>query len=209
MGTYLQDLGFKNFSIFNRTLSHAVVLAEKLNGDSYSLSDLQNYSKGFDVIVTSTSATKEIISEQIYSKLIGDDKKEKVIIDLAIPADVHPDIVNNNPVKYISIGDLRSEAQKNINSRKAEIYKAKKLVHEFVKEFQRVYLERMVEKAHSIIPIKLNEIKTKAIEEVYRKDFEKLDGQSQETLLKIISYIEKKYIALTMSSSKEAFRKHH
>lgn len=82
-------------------------------------------------------------------------------------------------------------------------------MHEFVKEFQAAYVERMVEKAHSIIPLKLNEIRRKAVDEVYAKEMATLDNHAKEVVDKLLDYMEKKYLALTMASSKEASRHKH
>ncbi len=207
MCDYLLDMGFKNFAVFNRTLINAEKLASSINGKAFPLAELINYKEGFDVIITSTSSLKKEISENIYQSLVGDDETKKIIIDLAIPLDTEETVVANFPVEYIQIDDLRSIAQKNLASRKTEVIKAKHLVHQFVKEFQAAYVDRMVEKAHSIIPLKLNEIRKKATEEVYAKDIAALDHNSKEVIEKLLDYMEKKYLALTMASSKEA--RHH
>lgn len=207
MCDYLLDLGFKNFTVFNRTLINAEKLASSIHGRAFPLSELINYNEGFDVIITSTSSHKQEISENIYKALIGDDTTKKIIIDLAIPLDTEESVISNFPVEYIQIDDLRSIAQKNLASRKAEVIKAKHLVHQFVKDFQTAYVDRMVEKAHSIIPLKLNEIRKKAVEEVYVKEIAALDNNSKEVIDKLLDYMEKKYLALTMASSKEA--RHH
>ncbi len=207
MSDYLLDMEFSNFAVFNRTLINAEKLAESIKGKAYPLSELKNYTAGFDVIITSTSSQKQEISESIYKSLIGDDKSRKIIIDLAIPFDTDEAVINNFAVDYIQIDHLRSIAQKNLASRKAEVIKAKHLVHAFVKEFQAAYVDRMVEKAHSIIPLKLNEIRKKATEEVYAKEMATLDENSKEVVEKLLDYMEKKYLALTMASSKEA--RHH
>ena len=123
--------------------------------------------------------------------------------------DTDESIITDFNVTYIKIDTLRAIAQKNLSSRKAEVLKAKHLVHEFVKEFQAVYVERMVEKAHSIIPIKLNEIRTKAVEEVYAKEIATLDDNAKEVVDKLLDYMEKKYLALTMAASKDAMRHKH
>jgi len=209
MSTYLLDLGYKNFSIFNRTLANAEKLAEIIKGNAFPLAHLPNHEGGFDVIITCTGSTKKEITESIYKQLIGKDKSKKIIVDLAIPLDTEETILQNYDVDYIQIDNLRLIAQKNLSSRKTEVIKAKHLVHEFVKEFQTVYVERMVEKAHSIIPIKLNEIRRKAQDEVYAKEIAALDNQSKEVIDKLLDYMEKKYIALTMASSKDAMRHKH
>ncbi|HMU70916.1 MAG TPA: hypothetical protein PKC38_12935, partial [Chitinophagales bacterium] len=84
-----------------------------------------------------------------------------------------------------------------------------KLVHEFVKEFQAAYIERLVEKAHSAIPQKLHEIRLRAVEEVYAKDVASLDPHAKEVMDKLLDYMEKKYLALTMASSKSNLRHPH
>ncbi|MBK8344202.1 MAG: hypothetical protein IPL12_13375 [Bacteroidetes bacterium] len=209
MSAYLIDMGFHNFTVFNRTLANAEKLASNIKGTPYSLSELPNYTGGFDVIITSTGSAKKEITTAIYKNLIGNDNSKKVIIDLAIPLDTEEEIITNFNVEYIKIDNLRSIAQKNLSSRKAEVIKAKHLVHEFVKEFQAAYVERMVEKAHSIIPLKLNEIRRKAVDEVYAKEMATLDNHAKEVVDKLLDYMEKKYLALTMASSKEASRHKH
>lgn len=209
MSAYLIDMGFHNFSVFNRTLANAEKLAATIKGNAFSLSELPNYTGGFDVIITSTGSAKKEITTAIYKNLIGNDNSKKVIIDLAIPLDTEEEIITNFNVEYIKIDNLRSIAQKNLSSRKAEVIKAKHLVHEFVKEFQAAYVERMVEKAHSIIPLKLNEIRRKAVDEVYAKEMATLDNHAKEVVDKLLDYMEKKYLALTMASSKEASRHKH
>ena len=208
MSAYLRDMGFSRFTVFNRTFTNAETLAANLEGQAMPLSELAAFTGGFDVIVTCTGSVDPVLTEPIYTQLLQGDTSKKVIIDLAIPADTDPSIPENFPVEYIQVDDLRTIASRNLNLRKAEVVKAKHLVHEFVKEFQSVYIERLVEKAHSQIPIKLREIRNKAVDEVYAREVAQLDPQSREVMDKLLDYMEKKYLALTMASSKNAMRRH-
>ncbi len=115
-------------------------------------------------------------------------------------------VINHFSVAYIEVETLRSIAEINLASRREEQQKAKKLVDEFVKEFQSIYFQRIIEKAHHAIPVHLKMIKEKALNEIYSKELAQLDDESRALLMKVIDYIEKKYIALTMASSKEAFK---
>jgi len=209
MAAYLRDMGFNDFTIYNRTLENAEKMARIYGGVPKALTALPNHKNGFDVIVSCTGAVHTPLTEEVYQTILGADTTQKVIIDLAIPSDIEMDIITKHHVHYINIDDLRVVAKMNLNLRKSEVIKAKQLVHDFVKEFQSVYIERLVEKAHSQIPIKLREIRNKAIEEVYAKDVESLDDQSRAVLEKVMDYMEKKYLALTMASSKNAMRGHH
>ncbi|HMX04328.1 MAG TPA: glutamyl-tRNA reductase [Chitinophagales bacterium] len=209
MSAYLADMGFQNFSVFNRTLANAEKLVSSIGGKAYQLDALKTFTGGFDVIISCTGSVEPVINEEIYQQLIGRDTQKKVIIDLAIPQDIDTTILSRNQIDYIHIDDLRSIAQKNLSLRKAEVVKAKKLVHEFVKEFQAAYIERLVEKAHSAIPQKLHEIRLRAVEEVYAKDVASLDPHAKEVMDKLLDYMEKKYLALTMASSKSNLRHPH
>ncbi len=209
MSMYLADMGYTNYTVYNRTLSNAETLAARLNGSAHALSELAHHTTGFDVIISCTGAVDPVLTYDIYKQITGDDAGRKVIIDLAIPQDVDARINADFNVEYIRVDDLRSVAKQNMHLRKAEVVKAKALVHEFVKEFQQVYIERLVEKAHSMIPLKLREIRDKAVDEVYAKEVAQLDPAARETVDKLLDYMEKKYLALTMASSKNAMRVKH
>ncbi|RZK33120.1 MAG: glutamyl-tRNA reductase, partial [Pedobacter sp.] len=100
---YLKKHKYSNFSIFNRTIEKAEVLAKDLNGTAYPLSALADYDKGFDVIITCTGATEPILTEEIYTSLLKGDTCKKVIVDLAIPNDTAPEVVKNFPLHYIEV----------------------------------------------------------------------------------------------------------
>lgn len=209
MAAYLRDMGFSRFTIYNRSIENAQKMAALYGGAAYALTELPQHTGGFDVIVSCTGAVHTPLTEEVYAAILGQDTNQKVIVDLAIPSDIDPSILTKHDVQYINIDDLRLVAKKNLDLRKTEVIKAKQLVHDFVKEFQSVYIERLVEKAHSQIPLKLREIRNKAIDEVYAKDVEMLDEQSRLVLDKVMDYMEKKYLALTMASTKNAMRGHH
>lgn len=206
MSAYLRDMGFHDFTVYNRTLANGEKLARHIGGTAYPLDKLPEHTGGFDVIVSCTGAVHTPLTCEVYRQMLQGDTTRKVIIDLAIPTDIDPRIPVECAVDYINIDDLRIVAKKNMELRKTEVVKAKQLVHDFVKEFQSVYIERLVEKAHSQIPLKLREIRNKAIDEVYAREVDQLDPQAREVLDKVMDYLEKKYLALTMASSKNAMR---
>ena len=85
MAQYLKKHKFANFTIFNRTLDNAQKLAAELNGKAFPLSELNNYKEGFDIILTCTGSAQSVITPELYTSLIGNDKSQKIVIDLAIP----------------------------------------------------------------------------------------------------------------------------
>jgi len=207
MSRFLKKHGFTNFAVFNRTLSKAQVLAQQLNGEAYSLNELQHYNKGFDIIITCTGADTSIISPDLYKHLLQGDTGAKVVIDLAIPSDLDPEVTQHFPLDYISIDYLQKISSKNLEKRAREIIHAEEIVEEAVEVFKSMAHERIVERAMRVVPEKVKEIKATAIEHVFAKEIENLDDASKETVEKIIAYFEKKYMSVPMIMAKEILLK--
>lgn len=201
MAKYLKKHKFANFTIFNRTLANAQKLAEELSGTAYTLSELKNYKKGFDIIVTCTGASESIITPEIYKSLVADDRSKKVVIDLAIPNDLDAEILNNYDVNLIAINNLQEVAKENLQAREQELHACSTIIEKNILEFKQLLKTRKVELAMSEVPKKMKEIRETA-NEVFAKEILSLDSGSKEVLDKILSYMEKKYISVPMKMAK-------
>lgn len=200
---YLKKHKYSNFSIFNRTIEKAEVLAKDLNGTAYPLSALANFNEGFDVIITCTGATQPIITEEIYIKLLNGETGKKVIVDLAIPNDVAPEVVKNFPLHYIEVESLKETARKNIQERYDELVNAEHIIDENIKEFETVLRQRKIEIAMSDVPKKIKEIRHTAINGVFADEINTLDDNSRAVLERVMDYMEKKCITIPMVLAKE------
>ena len=201
MAKYLKKHKFSNFTIFNRTIENAKKLAEELNSQIYSLAELKNYKKGFDIIITCTGASKTIITPAIYKSLVGKDASRKVVIDLAIPNDLDPAILNNYDINLIAINNLQDIAKENLMAREQELIACNVIIEKNIAEFKQVLKTRKVELAMSEVPKKIKEIRETA-NEVFAKELLNLNSESKEVLDKILSYMEKKYISVPMKMAK-------
>jgi glutamyl-tRNA reductase len=203
MAKYLKKHGFKNFVVFNRTLAHAQKLAVELNAKSYPLTELKNYTDGFDVILTCTGSAESIINKTLYKALIGNDNSKKIVIDLAVPNDVDAEVLNSFDINLIAVNNLQDIANKNLAEREKELDKCKQIVASNISGFRQILKTRKIELAMSEVPKKVKEIHDIAINQVFAKDIETLDAQSKEVLNKILSYVEKKYISVPMKMAKD------
>ena len=203
MAKYLRKHGFVNFTVFNRTLANAEKLAADLNGTAHEISSLIRFNKGFDVIVTCTGSSGVIITKEIYAALVGEDTSRKIVIDLAVPNDLDPEITTNYDVNLIAVNNLQETARKNLQAREKELVACENILAGGIEEFRKEFKERQVELAMSNVPKKVKEIRQTAVNEVFARDLEKLDEPSKEVLDKIIAYLEKKYISVPMKMAKE------
>lgn len=200
---YLNKHKYSNFSIFNRTLSKAESLAGELGGKAYPLAALEDFNEGFDVIITCTGSTEAIITEALYAKLLNGDQGKKVIVDLAIPNDVTPAVIHNNPVHYIEVESLKEVARKNIQERYNELVHAEEIISHNITEFFYVLKQRRIELAMQEVPRKIKEIKNTAINGVFADEISQMDEASREVLERVMNYMEKKYISVPMVMAKE------
>lgn len=200
---YLQKHKFSNFSVFNRTLSKAQQLAADLNGEAFELDELKNYKKGFDAIITCTSAVEPIITAELYASLLNGETDRKTIVDLAIPNDTAPEVLEQFEVNFIEVHSLNEVAKKNLQERYQELAQAEVIIEQNINEFLVMLKQRKIELAMRQVPEKIKEIRNNAVNLVFAEEVQGMDKESREILEKVINYMEKKYISVPMIMAKD------
>ena len=200
---YLQKHKYSNFAVFNRALANAQSMAADLNGEAYDLDALKTYSKGFDVIITCTSATQPIITTEIYESLLNGETERKTIVDLAVPNDTAPEVLEQFSVNFIGVSTLNEIAKKNLQERYQELVHAERIINQNIDEFLPLLKQRRIEVAMRQVPETIKQIKDKALNTVFVDEVQALDEQSRLVLEKVIAYMEKKYISVPMVMAKE------
>ncbi len=202
---YLQKHKFSNFAVFNRTLSKAEQLAADLNGEAFALDALKDYKKGFDVIITCTSAVEPIITPEIYTSLLNGETGRKTIVDLAVPNDTAPEVLEQFPVNFIEVHSLNEVEikRKNPQERYEELSHAENIISENIAAFLLELKQRRIELAMRQVPEKIKEIRNTAINSVFAEEVQGMDPQSRDILEKVMNYMEKKYISVPMIMAKD------
>jgi glutamyl-tRNA reductase len=203
LSRFLKKHGFTNFTVFNRTLSKAEWLAKEIKGNALPLSELQTYSNGFDVLLTCTATDHHLIGLPLYEFLLQKENTKKIVIDLAIPQDLHPDIIEKHPVNYISVDVLQKESNQNLKERSKEIQHVEQILADALTSFNYLVKERSVELAMREVPKQVKEIKSIAMNEVFKLEIESMDDYSKDILEKVLGYMEKKYISGPMKLAKD------
>ncbi|MEO8761867.1 MAG: glutamyl-tRNA reductase, partial [Bacteroidia bacterium] len=111
MAKYLKKHHFSTFTVFNRSLPKAKQLAAELGAEAYTLSQIKGYTNGFDVLITCTGSSESLITSDIYQQLLQNDTDKKIIIDLAVPVDVHPQVLKKHNIDYVSVTDIKKQAK--------------------------------------------------------------------------------------------------
>ena len=206
-GRFLKKHQFEDIVIFNRSFNNANELSKEIGAKAYHLSDLNHYDKGFDILICCTAATEPIINPEIYRGLLGQNKDKKILIDLSIPNNISKNVVAGNEVVHINIDSLRSLAHENLKSRRGNIAASRILINYHLDNFTVMYDQRQIEKAFSKLPKEIKSIKERALEQVFKSKLEGLSEESQQVLLEMMDYMEKKCVAAPIKIAKELAEK--
>ncbi len=199
---FLLKHGFSNFTIFNRTLANAEKLALEVGGTAHSLSELSDHKTGFDILITCTGSEEAIITPELYAALLNGDENKKVIVDLAIPCDTAPEVLEQFNVKHISVSDLKEISEINLQRRIQEVHHVQNMLDVALSEFNKIYRQRQVEVAMRCVPEKVREIRA-TTHAVFAKELEGLDPKATEVIEKMMAFMEKKYLSVPMKMAKE------
>jgi len=200
---FLNENGYTHLTFANRTFENAEMLAGTMGGKALSLEELKVYTEGFDALISCTGSPDTIVDEKLYNQLLQNETGKKLIIDLALPADVSETISENKGVVYYGMEQIKQWASENIQFREQAMADCMPIIQIGLREFEKVHKERQIEKAMVSIPETIKEIRNTALGSVFAKDLETLDDHSREVLEKIVSYIEKKYISIPMKMAKD------
>jgi glutamyl-tRNA reductase len=201
---YLSKEVKAQYSIFNRSIDRAENIAQLLNGKAYALETLQDFNQDIDVIVSCTGSDQEMVDAHLLEKL-DQNKKLKMVIDLAIPADVNQAAVLNRNAIYVGLEALESIAKNNLKFRNEAISEAEAIIHSNLLVFESLYKERQIERAFSAIPEQIKNAKEKAINEVFAEELAQMDEASKAIVFKALNYLEKKANAALMTAAKSEF----
>lgn len=201
---FLKKHGFDNVVVFNRSIEKAEKLATLLSGQAYPLSQLKDYNKGFDVLITCTGTTEAWIDADLYKEILNEEEGEKVVIDLAIPNNVHQEVIEQFDLNYIEIDILKSLAKQNMAFREKEVSFAREILNQELSDFDTHFQERQIEKAMRQVPTEIKAVKKHAINQVFKKEIDGLDDKTKDLMERMMSYMEKQCISIPMKAAKKA-----
>ena len=143
----------------------------------------------------------------MYTDLLQGETEKKTIIDIAIPQDLSPSIIEKYAVNHISVDFLQKISNQNLKERGKEVEHVLEIISAALQEFEFILKERSVEIAMKSVPSQVKEIKKNAVNAVFKDEIEGMDEHSKKVLKKVIGYMEKKYISGPMKLAKEIILK--
>lgn len=196
---FLNKAGYTNVTVANRTLERANRVAEASGWQAVQLYHIPE-DQQFKCVVTCTGSETPIVTPDF---LQGITASTIDVIDLAVPADVDQRVIDRSDVTYLGMPQLQNEASENIEVRKQEIDRCQMILDESLSEFKTMVRQREIELAMRDIPDAIRAIRETAIGEVFARELDEMDDASRELLIKIVGYMEKKYISVPMKLARK------
>lgn len=128
---HLQEQGAHQFMVTSRHLEHAEQLAAKLNGQAFVVTELSDYMHLADIVVTATSCPMPFITKTTIQQTLAKRQQEKMIlVDLAVPRDIEPEVDELSEITLINIDNLQQIQEKNQAKRQHSGQIAEKMIQE-------------------------------------------------------------------------------
>jgi glutamyl-tRNA reductase len=166
-----------HITLINRTRARADQLAGKFSIDVKDYAALPVEIRNADILVVATGAEQPTIAKA----LIHSDKP-LLILDLSMPKNVHPNVLELPNVSLLHLDELSKMTDKTLEMRKIHIPKANEIITEITAEFNQWLETRKFAPALSAVKKLMKDIQRKELE-VQRKKNPSFDDQ----LAKVVS----------------------
>jgi glutamyl-tRNA reductase len=137
---YLLKTQLPHLIIANRNLNKARAIVSHLKtGDAIALTDITAALPDVDLLISSTAAAQPVVTREMVKDIVVKREKPLLIIDIAVPRDIDPDIGKFDGVTLVNIDDLDEQIKINREKRSSQIPKARAIVTEFTDKFTAWY----------------------------------------------------------------------
>jgi glutamyl-tRNA reductase len=143
---YLANHGASSVCVINRTFEHAQELATQLGGTAARLEDRWQHLIEADIVLASTSCPHTILSRE-EAELLSRERQGRllVLLDIAMPRDIDPDVRKVPGMRLFDIDDLEQIVQSHRHEREAAAAEAQLIVVSEAQGFQKkLRAERVV-----------------------------------------------------------------
>jgi glutamyl-tRNA reductase len=191
---HLVERGAKTTIVANRNYDKAKYLAEEYDGKAINYEKLDDYLPQADIIISSTASPRHVIhTEHIKNAIKARRGNPMLLIDIAFPRDIDPEIGKIDNVYLYDINDLNKVANSNAEDRKKDIGKCVEIIDKEVAKYMAWTEELKIGPAISQLRNHFHEIGEQELERLRPKlgdiahdEWEHIVYSMQRTLNKIL-----------------------
>lgn len=133
---HLVNKGTKTVMVANRSYDRAKILADEYQGEALNYELLESYLPKADIIISSTAASHYVIhTDQIKKAIKIRRGNPMLLVDIAVPRDINPEIAKIDNVYMYNIDDLQVVVNKNMDHREKEFKQCQGIIDKEVSKF--------------------------------------------------------------------------
>ncbi len=127
----LVSRGARSIFVTNRSFDRAVALAEEMSGVAVRFDDWESVLREVDIVISSTGAPHTLINREHVEKVRRSRRfRPLFFIDIAVPRDIHPEVVEIDEVYLYDIDRLEAIANDGVARRKLQIEHCERIIIE-------------------------------------------------------------------------------
>ncbi|PHM33549.1 glutamyl-tRNA reductase [Xenorhabdus innexi] len=128
---HLKEHRVNRLMIANRTKERAYALANEVHAEVISLPEIDTRLAEADIVISSTASPLPIIGKGMVERALKLRRNQPMLlIDIAVPRDIEPDVEKLSDVYLYSVDDLQAIIQQNLAQRKAAAVVAEGIVQQ-------------------------------------------------------------------------------
>lgn len=132
---HLISHGISSILVSNRTYERAQWLAEEIGAKAIRSEQRGDYLNDADIIISSTASPVYVLEKQDLEPHLTHRQKPLLVIDIAVPRDVDPEIGQLDHVTLYDLDDLQKNVSDNKAMREKEAVSARAIVDESLEDF--------------------------------------------------------------------------
>jgi len=191
---HLVERGAKTAIVANRNYDKAKSLAEEYDGKAINYEKLGEYLPQADIVISSTASPRHVVhTEHIKNAIKARRGNPMLLIDIAFPRDIDPEISKIDNVYLYDINDLNKVANSNVEERKKDIDKCVTIIDKEVAQYMAWVEELKIGPAISQLRNHFHEIGEQELErlrpklgDIAHEEWEHIVYSMQRTLNKIL-----------------------
>lgn len=131
---YLYERSIRTVIVANRTYEKAVSIAQYLGGKAIHFDQFKKELHQVDLIISSTAAPHLILKREEVEASLKQQERELLLIDMAVPRDIDPDIKGLRGVTLYDLDDFNQVIRENLGKKREEALKAEHLIDQAIKK---------------------------------------------------------------------------
>lgn len=112
VGRHLKQRNVQSLTVVNRGLAKAEQLAAELDGRALALNQLSDALEQADILICSTAAPLPLVGKGMVERALKKRRRPILIVDVAVPRDVEPEVDELADAYLYSVDDLREVIDK-------------------------------------------------------------------------------------------------